>query len=82
MFTTVIPLPQPLNENGIAYCGVSGVLFIDLAGYSSGVSSINLALQYFVSNLGVRRYTICILADATTADPVNMAMGCIVISIL
>ena len=23
-FTTVIPLPQPLNENEIAYCGVAG----------------------------------------------------------
>ena len=66
MFTTVIPLPQLLNEKEIAYCGVSGVLFIDLAGYSSGVSSINLALQYFVSNLGIRRYTICILAQGGT----------------
>jgi len=46
-------------------CGVSGVSFIDLAGYSSGVSSLNITLHYFVSNLGVRRYTICILAGSS-----------------
>ena len=57
-----IPLLQPKNGNEDTSCGVSGVLFIDLAGYSGEVFSTNFALQYFATNFGGRRYSICILA--------------------
>ena len=39
-----------------------GMIHFLLAGYSGGVFSDTLALQYYVINLRGRRYSICILA--------------------